>query len=259
MSILAWIILATFLGGLVSALVASVFLLTSSETRNKLLPHLVSFAIGALLGAAFLGLLPHAIAEAGMENAHSIGLTFVLGILLFFVLEKAVIWRHCHSSHCEAHTPEEELRDAAAGRLILLGDALHNILDGILIGAAFLTDVHLGLVTALAVFAHEVPQEIGDIVIMLNGGLSPKKSFLYNVLVGFTAILGGVFAYFALEGAEALLPYVLSIAAGSFVYVAVADLIPGLHKRTDIAGSIQQIILIGAGLLLIFLSHSTLH
>lgn len=262
MPTLVWIVLFTLAGGVLSALVASLFLLFNDQARKRLLPHFVSFAIGALLGAALLGLVPHALEGGGLESVHALGLAVAGGILLFFMLEKAVIWRHCHSTQCEAHAPghdHDALRDVAASRLVLFGDGIHNFFDGLLIGAAFLTDVHLGIVTSLAVIAHEIPQEVSDVAVLLNGGLDRWTSFSLNMLVGFTTVLGGLTAYFMLDPVRALLPYVLAVAAGSFIYVAVADLIPGLHKRTDAAGSIQQVVLIAAGLLLILFSHSWLH
>lgn len=264
MPTLVWIILFTLAGGVLSALVASFFLLFGATTRQRLLPHFVSFAIGALLGAALLGLIPHALDEAGINSVHGIGLAVALGILLFFVLEKAVIWRHCHTTNCEAHAPEpahqhEHVQNAVLGRFILVGDGIHNFFDGLLIGAAFLTDTHLGIVTALAVIAHEIPQEVGDVAVLLNSGLSRLKAFNWNMAVGFTTVLGGLAAYFVLESLQAILPYVLAVAAGSFIYVAVADLIPGLHRRTEALASVWQVVFIAAGLGVILLSHSMLH
>lgn len=264
MPTLVWIILFTLAGGVLSALIASVFLLFGAPTRQRLLPHFVSFAIGALLGAALLGLIPHAMEEAGINAVHGIGLAVALGVLLFFVLEKAVIWRHCHTTNCEAHTPEpahshEHAQNAVLGRFILVGDGIHNFFDGLLIGAAFLTDTHLGIVTALAVIAHEIPQEVGDVAVLLNSGLSRRRAFNWNMAVGFTTVLGGLAAYFALEQMRTVLPYVLAVAAGSFIYVAVADLIPGLHRRTEAAAGIWQVVFIAAGLALILASHSILH
>lgn len=275
MSTLAWIVVATLACGIGAALLASAFLLLDAPRRARALPHLVSFAIGALLGAAFLGLLPHAIAAAGLDGVHGVGLAFALGILLFFALEKAVIWRHCHTTDCEMHGGLEGepaghghdhaagaghgLRELAAGRLLLIGDGLHNFLDGVLIGAAFLTDPHLGIVTALAVAAHELPQEVGDLAVLLHGGFSVRRAFLANLGVGVTTLLGGLTAYFALAPFAAWLPFVLAVAAGSFVYVAVADLIPGLHRRTDPGAGVGQVALILLGLALIYFSHSTLH
>lgn len=264
MSILTWIVLTTLVGGLASALLASLFLLLPDRVRTAAVPRTVGFAIGTLIGAAFLGLLPHALNGVGLEGAHGIGLAFALGILAFFTLEKALVWRHCHTHDCDAHGPDaphdhDARREQAAGKLILVGDALHNAVDGALIAAAFLVDVHLGLVTALAVFAHEVPQEVGDVAVLLHAGYPRQRAFVLNLLAGLTTVVGGLIAYFALAAFQAALPYVLAVAAGSFVYVAVADLIPGLHRRTDPRGSIEQVLLIGAGLALIYFSHSALH
>ena len=262
MSTLAWIVVATLACGLGAALVASSFLLFTPRRRAEALPHLVSFAIGTLLGAAFLGLLPHAIDAAGSTSVHQVGLAFALGILLFFTLEKAVIWRHCHTHDCEMHGDHpggHRLREAAASRLILVGDGLHNFLDGVLIGAAFMTGTDVGIVTALAVAAHELPQEVGDLAILLHGGFTAKRAFLANLAVGITTLAGGILAYLALAPFAATLPYVLAVAAGSFVYVAVADLIPGLHRRTAPGAGFGQVGLILVGLALIYMSHSTLH
>lgn len=260
MPLLPAIILFTALGGVLGVLAASLLLLLSDDWHRRLLPHLISFAVGALLGAAFLALLPHAIEAAGQQNLHEVGLTFVIGILLFFVLEKLVIWRHCHARDCEAHAPEHHHPpERTAGVLVLIGDGLHNLIDGVLIAAAFLVDFHLGVVTALAVAAHEIPQEVGDVAVLLQSGMSRAKALLYNVSASMTAIVGGVVAYFSLESAEQARPYVLAVAAGSFVYVAVADLIPGLHRRVDARSGIEQLVMIVLGLGMILLSHSLLH
>jgi len=259
MSTLAWIIVLTALGGALSALAASLFLLLPESARTRLLPHLVSFATGALLGAALLALLPHAIEGAGADHTHYVGLTLLGGILIFFVLEKLVLWRHCHHDACEAHVPDERHRDAASATLILVGDGFHNVLDGVLIAAAFLTNVHLGIVTTLAIFAHEIPQELGDLAILLHGGYSRTRALVLNLLTSLTSVIGGVIAYFALGSAMQLLPYAIAIAASSFLYIAVADLIPGLHRRVDAGAGIAQLTLIAAGVLVIYASHATLH
>lgn len=287
MSTLNGILFFTALGGLLSILAASSLLLISGKGRDAIVPHLVSFATGALLGAAFLGLLPHALEMAGPENFHNLGFSILVGIMTFFILEKTVLWRHCHNDHCEAHSispdalvhghddhgdlhhhapidpstyhPTDKQRDAASGQLILVGDGVHNFLDGILIAAAFLTDFHLGVVTALAVIAHEIPQEIGDVAILLNSGMSRRRAFLANLLASMTAVLGGLLGYFVFREFEPFLPYVLGFAASSFIYIAVADLIPGLHRRVDAGSSIKQIALIATGVLVVYLSHSNLH
>lgn len=280
MSLLSWIILFTLLGGALSVLAAALFLLLPTVQRTRVMPGMVSFAIGALLGAAFLAVLPHALAAPGVRDMHAITGTVLFGLLGFFLLEKLVLWRHCHTHECEVHGgthvaegrmpgatevhKAEEVAHApannpSAGYLVLFGDAVHNFVDGILIAAAFMTDVHLGVVTALAVAAHEIPQEIGDFAILLHSGFSRGKALLYNILSSLTTVVGGVLAYFSLGMAQTALPYVLAIAASSFIYVAVADLIPGLHKRLEPRATLQQIVLIAAGVLTISFTHSSLH
>jgi len=261
MPLLLWIILFSLLGGILSVIAAGSFLLFPERIRERLLPHFVSFAIGSLLGVAFLGLLPHAITANPNIDAHDIGLTVLVGILVFFILEKLVLWRHCHSSHCEAHTPDHHQvkSDQAAGIFILIGDGLHNMVDGVLIAAAFMTDIHLGIVTSLAVAAHEIPQEVGDFAILLHSGFPRGKAFVFNIISSITTIIGALAAYYGLRGLESLLPYVLAIAASSFIYIAVADLIPGLHKRSHLMATLQQITLIIAGVAVIYVVHSALH
>ncbi|MGD2076537.1 MAG: ZIP family metal transporter [Gammaproteobacteria bacterium] len=260
MSLLGWILLFSLLGGILSVLAAAVFLLLPQRLRSRLLPHAISFAIGALLGAALLGLLPHALEGVGGTDFHGITGTVLLGLFGFFLLEKLVLWRHCHHEHCEVHTPEDdEPHHRAAGTLILVGDGLHNFIDGVLIGAAFLTDIHLGVVTSLAVAAHEIPQEVGDFAVLLHSGFSTARAFLFNLLSSLATVVGGVLAYYGLKDLEAALPYVLAVAASSFIYVAVADLIPGLHKRVEFSATLKQLLLIGSGVALIYVTHSTLH
>ncbi|MDH5217207.1 MAG: ZIP family metal transporter [Gammaproteobacteria bacterium] len=268
MSTITWIILFCLLGGILSVLAAATFLVLPERVRDRVLPHLVSFAIGALLGAAFLALLPHAV-TAGTVEVHQVSLAILIGLLTFFLLEKLVLWRHCHHSECEVHAPEEmhehhqhnhhHQSSKPAAHLVLLGDAVHNFVDGILIAAAFMTDVELGIVTALAVAAHEIPQEVGDFAILLHSGFSRRKALFFNVLSSLTTVVGGVLAYWSLASMEHIIPYVLAIAASSFIYVAVADLIPGLHQKLDAKTSIQQISLIVFGVAVIYFAHSHLH
>jgi zinc and cadmium transporter len=253
------IVALTAFGGLLSALAASIFLLLGAARRAALLPKLVSFATGTLLGAALLGLLPHALESVGPGGAHRVGLTILCGILLFFVLEKFVLWRHCHDDPCEMHSPSHEVRDAASARMILAGDAFHNVLDGVLIAAAYLTDPKLGLVTALAVFAHEIPQEVGDLAILLHGGYTRGRALALNLLTSLTSIVGGVVAYFALATALQYLPYALALAAASFLYVAVADLIPVLHRRVDPTAGFEQLLFILLGVGLVYWTHQQMH
>jgi zinc and cadmium transporter len=257
MSTLTLILLYTAACGALSAVVAAGFMLLPDERRNALLPHLVSFATGALLGAALLALLPHALEAGG--GTHGIGIALVGGIVVFFVLEKLVLWRHCHVDACEAHGPTEHHRARASATLILWGDAFHNVLDGVLIAAAFMTDPHLGVVTTIAVFAHEIPQEVGDLAILLHGGMSRRRALVLNVAVSLASVAGAVIAWFLLARALEWLPYALAVAAASFLYVAVADLIPGLHRRVDAHTSVKQVALIALGVLVIGFSHEFAH
>lgn len=256
MTTLAWILASTTLGGLVSAASAGLFLLVPDEPRARVLPHLVSFATGALLGAALLGLVPESVQAVGIARVHEIGVALAAGIGVFFVLEKALLWRHCHVEECETHSPvglhaQDRQRDRAAGILVVVGDGIHNAIDGVLIAAAFLTDIRLGIGTAVAVVAHEVPQEVGDFAILLHSGMSGWMALLLNLASSLTAVLGGLVGYFALRQSLGLLPYALAIAAASLIYIAVADLIPGLHRRVDPRASLAQIVLMGAGALLV--------
>jgi len=270
-NLLVLIIIFTAIGGILSVMAAAVFLLLPERHRNTVLPHGISFAIGALLAVAFWGLIPEAFEAVEPAQFQVLSGTVLAGILGFFVLEKLLIWRHCHFGECEAHGDEHEhdghghghshahATAKSAGSLIILGDSIHNFVDGVLIAAAFLTDVKLGIVTSLAVAAHEIPQEVGDFAILLQSGYSRSKALFYNILASLGTVLGGVLAYFSLEDLHNSLPYFLALAASSFIYIAVADLIPSLHKKTDMKTSLQQIALIIAGVLLICTMHGIAH
>ena len=266
MNLLTLIIIFTAVGGVLSVMAAAVFLLLPERHRKAVLPHGISFAIGALLAVAFWGLIPEAFEKVKPDQFQMLSGTILAGILGFFTLEKLLIWRHCHSGSCEAHGDDHEhghnhnhSNAKSAGSLIILGDSIHNFVDGILIAAAFLTDVQLGIVTSLAVAAHEIPQEVGDFAILLDSGYSRGKALFYNMLASLTTVLGGILAYFSLENLHSSLPFFLALAASSFIYIAVADLIPTLHKKTDIKTSMQQIVLIAAGVFLICYLHDIAH
>jgi zinc and cadmium transporter len=266
MNLLVLIIIFTAIGGILSIMAAAVFLLLPEQQRKAMLPHGISFAIGALLAVAFWGLIPEAFETVKPDQFQILSGTILAGILGFFTLEKLLIWRHCHSGSCEAHGDDNEhahkhnhSNAKSAGSLIILGDSIHNFVDGILIAAAFLTDIQLGIVTSLAVAAHEIPQEVGDFAILLDSGYSRGKALFYNMLASLTTVLGGILAYFSLEDLHSSLPFFLALAASSFIYIAVADLIPTLHKKTDIKTSIQQIVLIAAGVFLICYLHNIAH
>jgi len=261
MSILSWIILLCLFIGIVSVLAAAIFLLLPERLRQHLLPHLISFAIGTLLGVAFLALLPHALEISGVQDFHQITLTVLIGLLGFFLMEKMVLWRHCHHDHCEAHHVREDVRehDGVAAPLILLGDAVHNLIHGVLIAAAFLVDIDLGIVTSLAVLAHQVPQELSNFAVLLHSGYRRSQAMILNMMSSLTAPMGGVLGYYGLAGRESLMPFMLAIAVASCIYIAVADLIPDLHKQTQLRATMQQMMLILTGVGVIYLSHMTLH
>ncbi|MCK9201813.1 MAG: ZIP family metal transporter [Gallionella sp.] len=247
MSVLLWIIAASIFGGALSVLGAALFALNASM---KWINALVSYAIGALLGAVFLNILPEAVELSG--DMAKVSGTVLIGILVFFTLEKVLLWRHCHHTHCEAHEPDAVHVHGRSGTMIMVGDSFHNFVDGIIIAAAFLTDVNLGIVTALAIIAHEIPQEVGDFLILLHSGYSKVQALRVNLLSSLATLVGGVLAYFALQSVQEIVPALLSLAAASMLYVAVADLIPGLHKRTQLHDTLQQVLLIGAGVATIY-------
>lgn len=225
--------------GSAGALIGAALLLAFRDAvRDRLLPCLLSYATGTLLGAAFLGMLPK-----GMEMAPplAVSATVLAGIVAFFLLEKLVIWRHCHESGCEAHGQQ-------GGSLILVGDAFHNFVDGVVIAAAFLISPSLGIVTALAVIAHEVPQELGDFAILLASGFSKGRAFLYNLLSSLATLPGVLAGWYWLDEMRHAIPYVLAISAASFIYIAIADLVPSLHKRIGARAVATQATLILAGI-----------
>ncbi|MBC7755378.1 MAG: ZIP family metal transporter [Bdellovibrio sp.] len=317
--ILVWIILFSLIGGALSVAGAA---LVALNARTSAVPLLISYAIGAMLGAVFLEILPEGIKVA--PDIHTFTATVLFGILLFFALEKLVIWRHCHGDHCEVHaihtedecpdkpivrqahderdgtlcaspklvegqdkaalqtpvlttlqTPALKIKYRAASRapasvikapqnhshdsgrsgmMVMIGDTFHNFVDGILIASAFMVDVKVGIVTALAIIAHEIPQEVGDFLILLHSGYSKKQAFIFNLVSSFATVVGGTIAYFALSHVQGWVPTILGLAASSMLYVAVADLIPSLHKRTELRATISQLSLILCGVASIWLT-----
>lgn len=238
--LLLWI-LAFSLSGTAGVLAAiSLYFLFSKKRQETVISHLISYATGTLLTAALLGLIPDALHHA---SPRPIFLTVLLGILFFFLLEKIVIWRHCHDAECEVHT--------VAGSMILVGDTFHNAIDGVVIAASFLFSIPLGVVTSLSVIAHEIPQEAGDFAILFHTGYTRKKALLLNVLSSLSASVAAVAGYFALETVEAALPYVMGLSAASFLYIALADLSPELHQKRTLEDALRQFLLIAAGVLTI--------
>lgn len=296
LSVLFWIVLFSLLGGVLSVAGAALVAFNINKTA---IPMLISYAIGAMLGAVFLEILPHAL-EVAVSPKHMTA-TVLFGILLFFALEKLVLWRHCHTDHCEVHAvhtaencPDTQLITTKAdgktskyrsvtvkqpsinaqslqlvhdhnqthdndhdkgrsGMMIMIGDTFHNFVDGILIASAFMVDIKLGIVTAIAIIAHEIPQEVGDFLILLHSGYSKKQAFIFNLVSSLATAVGGFIAYFALSHVQTWVPTILGLAASSMLYVAVADLIPSLHKRTELRATISQLTLITCGVASIFL------
>jgi len=242
--LLTWIIIFSVLGSIGAIAGAALLLLFPQAIRQTLLPLLLSYAAGTLLGAAFLGMIPGALA---LIEPFSMSATVLGGIVLFFILEKVVIWRHCHREHCQVH--------GTAAPLILVGDAFHNLVDGFVIAAAFLTSIPLGIAASLAVIAHEVPQEVGDFAILLDNGYSRKRALLMNTLSSLATLPGAIIAYFFLAATQEAIPYILGLSAASFIYIAIADLVPGLHKQISFRKSLLQISLLLAGIATIGLFH----
>jgi zinc and cadmium transporter len=251
MPLLVWVVLFSAFGGIASAAFAVVFLWLPEERSARLLPHMVSFATGALLGAALLALLPEAIEGAGPGSARTLGLTLVVGLGFFFVTEKLVLWWHAREHHGHAHGGADAHREHASGVLVLVGDSIHNTLDGVLIAAAFLTSIPLGFVTTFAVAAHEIPHRVGDFAILVHAGFSRLRALFLNLATGIASVIGAVAAYYGLRQAMGVLPYALAFATAGFLYIAVAGLIPGLHRRSDPRTSVTQVILISLGIAVI--------
>ena len=240
MRLLGISIALSILGSLGGVIVASSYLLLGEAIRTRLVPWLISYAVGTLIGVALLALVPESLAELPARPAM---LTMAAGILSFFLLEKAVIWRHCHHDEdCHVHS--------TAASLVIIGDAFHTFVDGAVIAAAVLTSVPLGLTTAIAVATHEIPQEVGDVAILLRAGYSRMRAFTLNVLAGAGGILGAAAMVLASKIVPQALPYVLAFAAGNFLYVAMSDLIPDLHRGNSVGG-VRQVLLIGAGIVTI--------
>jgi zinc and cadmium transporter len=256
---LSYIIVATLAGGLLSVLAAASL---TVHLLGRIVKSLVSLSVGVLLGTALLHVLPEAF-ESKTEP-HALFATLLAGLLFFFLLEKAELYRHGH--HHEGDDPHHHHQhgfDAEqAGRggwSVLVGDSIHNFCDGIIIAAAFLTDVRLGVVTSLAIIAHEIPQEVGDYIVLLNAGLSRTRALVYNALSGLAAVVGGVVGYFVVGPWEALFPYMLVVASSSFIYVAVADLLPQLQRRLPARETLAQIGWIVAGLAVVLAARQLLH
>ena len=237
MSLLATALGLSILGSTGGLLVASSLLLFNDSLRTRLVPWLVSYAVGALLGVALLALLPEALETLAPIAVLS---TLLAGILAFFILEKLVLLRHCHTDECHVH--------ASTASLVLFGDAFHNFMDGAIIAAAVMTSVPLGINTAIAVAAHEIPQEVGDVAILLAAGYSRKRALILNIVSGASGIVGACLAFAMVSVVPDIMPFVLAFSSASLLYIAMSDLIPDLHRGQMGKNGIRQVLLIAAGI-----------
>lgn len=241
MHTLIWILLMTALDGLL-ALLGAVTLIFKGKTLDKVLFSLVAFSAGTMIGGALLHLLPEAF-ESKIFDIDAAMLIFITGFSAFFLIERVLHWHHCHAEgKCEVHE---------YSYLILFGDGIHNLIDGLVIAAAFITDISLGFITSFLVMAHEVPQEIGNFAVLLHAGMKKKKALLYNFAAQLTAIIGGLIGFFFFS--EQLRVFMLPFAAGGFVYIAASDLIPELHKEPRLGKAMGTFVLFIAGVTLMYL------
>jgi zinc and cadmium transporter len=220
-------------------------------------PRMVSYAVGVMLAAAFLELLPEAFSQA--DSVEALFALTLAGLLAFFLLEKVAVWRHRHDHGHGTHTHGAVHGARGTGMMIIVGDGFHNFVDGVLIAAAFLTDVKLGVTTTLAIIAHEIPQEIGDFMVLLHAGYTRRAALLLNLASGLACVAGGIVGYYALTETQQVIQYVLVLAAASFIYISVADLIPDLHRASDTRSTLWQVALIAAGMATIAAPHWLFH
>ncbi|MBU1031527.1 ZIP family metal transporter [Patescibacteria group bacterium] len=259
MSILAYIIIFTLIGSVV-ALVGGVILLVREKFAIRISHYLASFAAGTLLGAAFLDLLPHAQEHAEELGGMNIALWVLIGFLFFFLIERFILWfHHYHSHHLHGHTIEVKKKAKSVVPLVVLGDSFHNFLDGAVIAATFLVSIPLGIVTTLAVAAHEIPQEIGDFGILIHQGIKRGKVLLINFISALMALIGALITYAIGQSIEMFLPILLSIAAGFFIYIAASDLIPEIHNEDKKIVALFETILLFLGVLIIWAAITSLH
>ncbi|MFY3159690.1 ZIP family metal transporter [Achromobacter xylosoxidans] len=256
--LLLWVLLATITGGLIAVLVASWL---AYKVFAHYLHHMVSLSVGVLLSVALLHLLPEAF-ESGVADAHVLFGLMLASLIGFFVLEKIALLRHSHHHEGDGHHHHHGHDRHEAGRggvLILIGSSLHNLCDGVLVAAAFLTDPLLGVLTAASIIVHEVPHKLGDFVVLLNAGLARRRAFALILFTSLCSAVGGIIGYFVLQQAQDWVPYVLVVAASSFLYISVADLMPQMHERVSLADAVPQLLLVGVGVVLIYSVTTLMH
>lgn len=256
--LLLWILLATITGGLIAVLVASWL---AYKVFAQYLHHMVSLSVGVLLSVALLHLLPEAF-EGTVGDAHVLFGLMLASLIGFFVLEKIALLRHSHHHEGDGHPHHKGHDHHEAGRggvLILIGSSLHNLCDGVLVAAAFLTDPLLGVLTAASIIVHEVPHKLSDFVVLLNAGLARRRAFSLILFTSLCSAVGGIIGYFVLQQAQGWVPYVLVVAASSFLYISVADLMPQMHERVSLSDAVPQLLLVGVGVALIYSVTTLMH
>ena len=243
---LVWILLFSLIGSVGAILSATGFLSVSVKHQHELIPYLLSYASGTLLAAALLGLIPHALHHLPPRSVLE---TVLLGVILFFLLEKFLIWHHCHETQCEVH--------GVPGFMILIGDAIHNFTDGVVIGASFLSSFSIGIAASLSILAHEIPQEVGDFAILLHSGYSQRKALVFNMISSLSTLPGAILAYYMLPLITNATPYAMALSAASFLYISLVDLTPELHREHAIQRAIIQFLLVlaGVGTIIVSLSY----
>jgi zinc and cadmium transporter len=247
-------LLATIFAGVISISAAAIF---SFTLLSKVVERMVSLSVGIMLSTSLLHALPEAFESKA--DPRSLFATLLGGLLAFFVLEKLAVLRHSHHHEGDGHhhAHGHDAREAGkSGWMILIGDGMHNFTDGILIAAAFMANPQLGIVTGVAIVAHEIPQEIGDFIVLLNAGFSRLRAYVFNLLCSLMAVAGGLLGYYTLDRASGLIPYVLVFASSGFIYIAVSDLMPQMQRRATVRDSVPQVLLIAVGVLIVlFLTH----
>jgi len=241
-----WALSASVIVSLIS-FVGIVSLLLNESLLNKILFLLISFSAGALIGGAFLHLIPEAVEKSGHGEVY---LFVIVGFILFFILEKYLHWRHCHKGKCEIHT---------FTYLNLIGDGVHNFIDGLIIGSSFVVNINFGIATSFAIIMHEIPQEIGDFGVLVYGGLSKNKALFYNFLSAITAILGTAIGFALANISGSFLKLLMPMAAGGFIYIASCDLIPELHKQQDIKKATLSMVVFIFGVVFMYLAAAIHH
>jgi zinc and cadmium transporter len=246
---LGYIFVITFAIALISFI--GIFTLSlKDKILNKILLILVSLSAGALMGGAFIHLIPEAIHGVDHDAVENVLLFVLIGFILFFIIEKVLHWRHCHKGKCDVHTFHY---------MNLVGDSIHNFIDGLIVAASFVTSIELGFTTTIAIAAHEIPQEIGDFGVLVYGGFEKKKALVMNFIVALTIVLGGIVGYFISKNVEQAVPFLLPFAAGGFIYIAATDLVPEIKKELNFKKYMATLLVFILGILIMWFIKYVFH